>query len=151
MDIKMKNNQEEGKEDGYWEPCPSSFTFVEFKDVVDQFRKREDLEDFRKRLPEEFEQSWRSRKHGKSVVTKAGCEIRRIRIGKENRGKSKGYRVTVFEEFTKGEISWMIILLVDDKLKNLDKWPDKEEMIEKAESLRMSSEKRIELIGAILS
>lgn len=132
-----------------WTPVESTdrFMYVEYTYVARQFDDP-DLNHFETSLGKEFQASWQSAKHGRCVSEEH--DIRRIRIGTDELSKRQGYRVTVFKacENINGW-SWMIILQVDEKLKDMKKWPDEDEMIAKAERL-ISGEKSPEKIEKFL-
>ena len=118
------------------------YRYIEYTEVAKNF-KDWDLATFEDLLHEEFEASWVAQKA--RTVVKERFDIRRIRIGQSKDGnrlsKRQGYRVTVFEAYQDIneaiKLSWMIVLLVDEKLDDEDsnQFPEKAEMIKKAELL----------------
>jgi len=116
-----------------WVPSETSCSYIEYTFVQDVFRDDPDLNDFESSLAKEFDSSWRSSKHGRMVD--AGLNIKRLRIGKRDLSKRQGYRVTVFEAHEGNGWSYFIILQVDEKLKDVDRFPDKSEMIARAKEL----------------
>lgn len=120
-------------EDVLGTPTANNKTYVEYTFVQGQFKYDSDAVDFKNRLIKEFDASWHSPKHARVVDTE--LDIRRFRFGKCNLSKQKGYRVTAFKAYEQNGWSWVIILQLDEKLKDGNKSPDQKEMVAKANEL----------------